>query len=248
MKALTFLAISLLSGSAGGVFLGIVNQIVAEPFIDQAIGIEAQRDEAAGNHIDPSVLLQYRTWQKEGEIIAATVLGTALGALFALAFAYFRESLPGQSHVRKAVVLAGIMWVTLFLVTALKYPPNPPAVGNPDTLYYRQSLYVSFILISGLSAVGLALVYKKLKNSRISSRKVLLILLFYVIIITTAALALPPNPDRIIAPSTLVTDFRIATVLSMASYWVVMPVIFGTFWEKLKPHEQKPWRTEHYRN
>lgn len=48
------------------------------------------------------------------------------------------------------------MFFVLFLVPALKYPSNPPAVGDPETVYYRQSLYLA---ISGFGALGLAFLY-----------------------------------------------------------------------------------------
>jgi hypothetical protein len=38
------------------------------------------------------------------------------------------------SNIRKALFLAGIVWFVLFLVPALKYPANPPAVGDPKTI------------------------------------------------------------------------------------------------------------------
>ena len=47
------------------------------------------------------------------------------------------------------------MWFVLFLVPALKYPANPPAVGNPETIYYREGLYIGLVAISGFSALGL---------------------------------------------------------------------------------------------
>ena len=34
---------------------------------------------------------------------------------------------------------------------------NPPAVGDPETIYYRQSLYVTYLAISGFTALALAL-------------------------------------------------------------------------------------------
>jgi hypothetical protein len=52
------------------------------------------------------------------------------------------------------------MWFVLFLVPALKYPANPPAVGDPETIYYRQTLYVIFIAISGFSALAVAFMYR----------------------------------------------------------------------------------------
>jgi len=47
------------------------------------------------------------------------------------------------------------------LVPALKYPANPLAVGDPETIYYRESLYIGLLAISGFSALGLALIYGK---------------------------------------------------------------------------------------
>src|SRR5919199_3414083 len=98
MKTLTFFVVTLLSGAIGGLFLGTINQFITEPFIDKAINVETQRDIAAGEQVDSQQLSQYRTWQKSGEIVAATILGTSLGALFGIAFAYSRKSLPGSSN------------------------------------------------------------------------------------------------------------------------------------------------------
>jgi predicted cobalt transporter CbtA len=66
-----------------------------------------------------------------------------------IVFAYSRNRLPGSSNQKKAVILAGVMFFVLFLIPALKYPPNPPAVGNPGTIYYREILYIAILVISG---------------------------------------------------------------------------------------------------
>jgi hypothetical protein len=61
-----------------------------------------------------------------------------------------------NSYIRKTLILAGIMWFVLFLVLALKYPANPPAVGVPEIICYRESLYtelivpIYFLLFSGI--------------------------------------------------------------------------------------------------
>ncbi|MBV9178668.1 MAG: CbtA family protein [Nitrososphaeraceae archaeon] len=60
-------------------------------------------------------------------------------ALFVIVFAYSRRSLPGIDNKRRALFLACIMFV-IFLIPTLKYPANPPAVGNPATIYYREML------------------------------------------------------------------------------------------------------------
>ena len=224
----------------GGAFLGILNQFATEPFIDKAINVEVQRDAAAGEQVDQGQLAQYRIWQKTGGMIFSTIFGTSLGALFGIVFVYARKSLPGSNNLKKALFLAGIMWFVLFFMTALKYPPNPPSVGDPDTINLRQSLYIAFITISGFSALGVALLYRKLGAvpSTAKSRKVIAPLTYAVIRIGVY-LALPPNPDTISTPMDLVMSFRIASVFTLAAYWAVMPVVFGILWNKFKPHEEE---------
>jgi Probable cobalt transporter subunit (CbtA) len=56
-----------------------------------------------------------------------------------IVFAYTHSSVPGSNNKKKALIVASIMWFVLFLMPALKYPANPPAVGDPETIYYRQS-------------------------------------------------------------------------------------------------------------
>ena len=158
MKAITFVIITLLSGAIAGTILGIINQVLVEPYIDRAISIETQNAIKGGEVIDPFELREYRIWQKGGEIVAGTILGLSVGALFGIVFIYGRNLLlpHSNSNIRKALVLAGIMWFVLFLVPALKYPSNPPAVGDPETIYYRESLYIGLLAISGFAALGLA--------------------------------------------------------------------------------------------
>jgi Probable cobalt transporter subunit (CbtA) len=127
MKTITFIAITLFSGADAGTLLGLINQVVVEPYIDKAIGIQTQEAINAGQIVDPLQQVHYRDWQKGGEIVAGTLYGISLSALFGVIFAYSRNSilLPGSNNRKKALVLAGIMFVVLFLVPTLKYPANP---------------------------------------------------------------------------------------------------------------------------
>ena len=161
MKTLIFIAITLFSGTIAGTLLGLINQVLVEPFIDKAIGIQTQMAIDPGENIDPVQQLHYRMWQKGGEVVASTLYGISLSALFGIVFVYSRNSMPGSNNKKKALVLTGIMFVVLFLIPSLKYPANPPGVGNSDTIYYRESLYAGFIAISGFSSLALALLYTK---------------------------------------------------------------------------------------
>lgn len=234
MKTFIFIAITLLSGAIAGATLGIVNQIVVEPFIDRAIDIENQNAIAAGELFNPNDYAAYRIWQKGGEIAAGTVLGVSIGALFGIVFAYARDSLPGSSNKKKALILAGVMWLVLFMVPALKYPANPPAVGDPDTISYRQSIYLAFLAVSGFSALGLAYLYRKLGPAQ---AKKAIVPAVYVAIMAAAFVAMPPNPDEISAPMDLVTNFRIASAFTMSMFWGLLGIILGAFWDRLRPHE-----------
>jgi predicted cobalt transporter CbtA len=234
MKTLTFIAITVLTGAIAGAILATINQGIVEPYIDAAIDIENQNAIAAGELFNPTEYNNYRIWQKGGEIAAGTILGMSLGSLFGIVFAYARPSVPGSNNKKKALIVVGIMWLVLFLIPALKYPANPPAVGDPETIYYRQSLYIAFLAVSGFSALGLVYVYRKIGSSK--SKKAI-VPAIYVGIMIVSFLAMPPNPDTITAPMDLVTSFRIASAATMTLFWGLLGLILGAFWDKLKPHE-----------
>jgi len=234
MKAITFIAISIFAGAIAGTMLATANIGVVEPYIDAAIDIENQNAIAAGELFNPNEYASYRLWQKGGEIAAGTVLGLSLGALFGIVFAYSRNSIPASNNKKKALILAGVMWLVLFVMPALKYPANPPAVGDPETIYYRQSLYLAYLAISGFSALGLAFLYRKM--GAIQAKKVV-VPVVYAVVMIGAFMAMPPNPDEITAPMDLVTGFRIASAFTMSMFWGLLGIILGALWDKTKPHE-----------
>ncbi|AFU58167.1 putative cobalt transporter family protein, subunit CbtA [Candidatus Nitrososphaera gargensis Ga9.2] len=235
MKTITFIAITLISGAIAGTILGAVNQVVVEPYIERAIELEMQNAAQNGEIINPIEFAAYRFWQRGGEVAAGTILGLSLGSLFGIVFAYGRGSVPGSSNKKKALVIAGIMWFTLFLIPALKYPANPPAVGDPDTILYRQGLYLAFLAISGFSALGLAFLYRRL-GATMKAKKAL-IPAIYAVIMAGTYFAMPPNPDPISAPMDLVISFRIASAFTISMFWGLLGITLGAFWDKLRPHE-----------
>lgn len=234
MKTIIFIAITLLAGAIAGTILGAINQVAVEPYIDHAVELEMQNANQSSQIINPAEFTAYRLWQRGGEIVAGTILGLSIGSLFGIVFAYTHSSVPGSNNKKKALKVAGIMWFVLFLMPALKYPANPPAVGDPETIYYRQSLYVAFLVISGFSALGLAFLYRKMGALNI---KKAIIPAAYAAIISGAYLAMPANPDPINAPMDLVMGFRITSAITISMFWGLLGVIFGTFWDKLNPSE-----------
>jgi predicted cobalt transporter CbtA len=231
MKTITFITITVLAGAIAGTILGAMNQVAVEPFIERAIKLETQNTAQSGQIINPAEFAAYRLWQRGGEIAAGTVLGLSIGSLFGIVFAYARSSVPGPNNKKKGLIVAGIMWFTLFLMPVLKYPANPPAVGDPETIYYRQTLYLTFLAISGFSALGLALLYRKMGSLH---TKKAIIPATYGAIMVGAYLAMPANPDLLNAPMDLVIGFRITSAITISLFWCLLGFIFGAFWDKLK--------------
>ena len=232
MKSIVFIVITLLAGAIAGTILGVMNQVAVEPYIERAIELEMQNTVQSGQVIDSDEFTAYRFWQKGGEIVAGTILGLSIGSLFGIVFAYTHSSIPGSNNKKKALIVAGIMWFVLFLMPALKYPANPPAVGDPETIYYRQTLYVAFLAISGFSALGLAFLYRRMGSLNV---KKTIIPAAYAAIIAGAYLAMPSSPDPINAPMDLVIGFRAASAITLSIFWGLLGVIFGSFWDKLNP-------------
>jgi len=232
MKSAYFIVIVLVSGFTAGIIHGAVNLVIVEPYLDQAISIENQNLFATGLAEDTpqfwAEYSSYRDWQKSGQILAGGILGMSIGALFGIVFAYSRNALPKGHTVKKTFVLAAIMWFTIFLIPFLKYPANPPTVGEAETVVLRSILYLIFIAISGFSAVGFFMLYKKLENKKY------LAFVGYAVFITTVFFIMPPSPDEVTAPMDLVNNFRTMSVVAVSTFWIADAIILGLLWQKYK--------------
>ena len=231
MKTLVFIAIILFSGALAGLIHGSVNFAIVEPYLDQAIGIENRNLFESGEEEDtPEFWVEYegyRMWQKSGQILAGVMLGISMGSLFGIVFALSKNSLPGNHVVKKSVLLAGIMWFTLFIIPLLKYPANPPTVGDSETIVLRAILYLSFIAISGIGALVFYFLSKKFKN-----KKKVIFLVGYGLFISVVFFIMPENPDEINAPMDLVNEFRLMSMLGVSSFWISIGIILGLFWNR----------------
>lgn len=237
MKTFLFLLVVLVSGAFAGLVHGVINLAIVEPYLDQAIGIENQNLFDLGQEEDTLEFWVeyegYRAWQKSGQVLAGVILGTSVGALFGIVFALSRNSLPGRDNVKKAIVLAGVMWLTLYFIPFLKYPANPPTVGETETVVLRAILYISFIAISGLGALGFYKISKKFE-----SKKKFIALIGYAVFISAVFAVMPENPDIVSAPADLVEGFRAVSVLGVSSFWISVALILGMLWNHFKPEKE----------
>jgi predicted cobalt transporter CbtA len=226
--------ITLSSGVIAGIILALLNLGIVEPTIDKAIALEVQKQVSSGENVNLSELIDYRYWKKAGAFGGGAIYGAGLASLFGVIFVFARNKLPGKNNKQKAIFLAGIMWFVLFLMVALKYPANPPAIGDPETIYYREILYVAYIIISGFAALGMAVIWI---STRINS-KWIIIPLMYAAIMITAYFVMPSNPDKTEISTDLIQTFRILTAITIGVFWGILGITFGSLWDKFLSKEQ----------
>ena len=235
MKSLTFILISMGSGALAGLILAGMNMFVVEPYVDKAIGMETAKAIDLGKNVPTDdEQNSYRILQKSGSFVGGSILGMAFGSLLGIVYMFCRKAIPFSSDIKRAVFLSLAMCLVIFVVPFIKYPGNPPAVGNPDTIWLRESLYIGFLSVSSLSALFLGIMSYKLRHIQ----KALIVMpLFYVVIVSIAFVLFPPNPDKISIPMDLVNSFRVMSGFIMVCVWVALGVVFGVLWHKYKPHE-----------
>src|SRR3954451_10333578 len=136
----------MLAGLAAGVLMFLFAKVFGEPSIDRAIAFEGDTGEAP---------LVSRTMQASLGLLTGTVVyGVAIGGVFALVFAAVHGRV-GRARPRvTAATLALVCFAVIVLVPFLKYPSNPPAVGNDDTIGYRTQIYFAMMAISVAAALA----------------------------------------------------------------------------------------------
>ncbi len=142
-------------GMAAGLLAGLAAALIAlllvEIPIRAALGIEEARSHAAGEHAHEELFS--RPTQVVGGMLAAVVVGLAIGTIFAIVFASMRHRMSASTDFGRSVQLAAAGFTAVSLLPALKYPANPPGVGEPDTVTDRTLAYFSLI------AAGIVIMY-----------------------------------------------------------------------------------------
>lgn len=226
----------LLRGMLAGVVAGLLTfclaKLAGEPQVDQAIGFEHKTEMAEG-HADEPELVSRPTQAGLGLLTGVVVYGTAVGGLFALVFAVTYGRM-GQIGVRaQTAVMALIAFVVVIVVPGLKYPANPPSVGDPDTIGLRTALYFLMIVSSLLVMVFSASVRRSLIPRLGGWNATLVGIGVYVAIMAAIELALPViNEVPAAFPAVVLWKFRIAAFGMQVVMWTALGLIFGVLVER----------------
>lgn len=226
----TLLICGLVAGVIAGMLAFAFETVAGEPAVDAAIAYE-EAIAPGGAAGEPGSEPVSRDAQKGvGLLSASVVYGLALGGLFALVFAlgYGRIGHGRWSPGRTALGFAAAAFVVVFLVPALKYPPNPPAVGDADTIGERTALYLTMIAISIAAAVAGWRLRRVLATRLAGNAASALGLLGYVAIATLAALALPAGPEiPPTFPADTLWEFRVASIGTQLVLWSAIGAVFA---------------------
>lgn len=216
------------AGAAAGLVAALVSWLLVEPVIRRALVVEEARVGAHGGHQEEPLVS--RGMQVAGGMVTAALVGVFLGVIFAVVFARTRHRLPVRTDFGRSVLLAMVGFGVFSLLPGLKYPANPPAVGDSATVTERTLLYVSCIVM-GLLVVSTVVVVDRLLSSRgvPAPHRTWLDVLTAVVLLVVVLVWLPPSPDAVPrdVPPSLLWDFRLASLTQLASMWAVFGLSFG---------------------
>jgi predicted cobalt transporter CbtA len=217
----------LVAGLCGGLLATGFARLVGEGPIDRAIAFETAKAKAAGQHEESPIVS--RTLQKSlGLLTAAVVYGLSFGGLFGLVFAVVYGRVGRASPARTSVLLAAAAFVVIYLVPFVKYPANPPSVGDPTTIGRRTALYLIMILISLLAAVAALRLRGLLAERWSASTATLLAGAVYLLVVIVAGWALPPIQEvPRTFPAVTLFRFREASVGMQAVLWATIGLVFA---------------------
>lgn len=219
----------LVVGAIAGLLAGVFAFVFGEPRVQDAIDIENARSAHAS-----LVLAHAGEWvvsrgeQRGGLFLATALYGIAAGGLFAIAFAALRGRGTRRSDWELATRLAGAIFVAIVLVPFLKYPPNPPAVGDADTIGDRTAFYVILLIGSALAMLAAARVMWSLRADAPPWARPLAGGATFIAVAGGLALALPgvqEIPEGFPAP--LIWEFRLSSLGTQAVLWGALGIGYG---------------------
>ncbi len=226
----------LLRGMLVGIVAGLVSFVfarwVGEPQVERAIAFETSMGQARGESPEPELVS--RKMQKSiGLLTGVVVYGAAMGGIFGLVFAFAHGRIGITCPRALASLLAGMLFVAIVLVPTLKYPANPPSVGNPDTIGIRTATFFLLMAFSIAAMILAVQIGRYLSNRYGAWNGSLLAAGLFVVLMNVAFHFLPvidEVPDGF--PATLMWHFRIASLEIQAVMWTTLGLLFGWLTER----------------
>lgn len=242
LSARNFLVRGLLAGLIAGFVSFGVAYVVGEPSVNAAIAIEesgteahSHADEASPHATDEHETVVPRSLQStlgllSGTAVVGVTLGGLVGVLSALALGRFGSWGPRAT----TLAVAGAGFVSLYVIPTLAYPPNPPAVGNGETIGYRTALFFTMVAISVI-AMMLAVVAGRRLASRWGGWYATLAASAGYLVVTVVAMVVLPGYNEVPAdfPATVLFEFRRSSFITQLALWTVLGLVLADLTQRL---------------
>jgi hypothetical protein len=244
----------MLVGLAAGLLAFGVARVLGEPQVKKAIAFEKYVEDNV-HHSSGADAPVSRAVQDSGGLGAGAILyGVAFGGLFALVFAAAYGRIGTMTARGTAAVLGLLSFVGVYLVPILKYPANPPAVGDPNTIGRRTALFLVMMLLS-IAAIVIAVAVRKRLAYRFGEWNATLMAAGGYIVAMALCFVLLPGvnevPQQALAgvvpavtdaqttfPAIVLWRFRIASLAIQAVMWTTIALGFGALADRLFTYEQ----------
>jgi predicted cobalt transporter CbtA len=236
-------------------------KVFGEPQVDRAIGFESQMDAAKEAAAKASVstatgaaaqsddnmagmagmsgdgqdveLVSRHMQSTFGLLTAVVVYGGSFGGIFALVYAFCLGRIGRVSPRGLAALLALAAFIAIVIVPDLKYPANPPSVGDPATIGSRTGLYLSMLVISIGGMISAVLIGRGLVAKHGLWYASMAGGALFIAIIVVAQLLLPDvNEVPQAFPAVVLWRFRVAALGIQAVTWSTIGLLFGYLTER----------------
>jgi hypothetical protein len=221
-----------LAGAVAGLITSVFHLLLTERVLDKAIALEGAGDGPVSRE----------TQKYLGGPAGQILFGISMGLLFALAYRLLPSTPVDKAPWRKAMGLAFGAFLVLALIPQLRYPANPPGVGDPDTIETRTSAYLLMYAL-GLVVVPsayAALRYLARRGVAEPLRQVGVVAAAVAVIGLAYALA-PASADADTMPADIVWAFRIRALGGLLLLFAVLGATYGLLTERAeRPTEAAP--------
>jgi hypothetical protein len=212
------LAAGLVAGLAAGVF----HLVASEPVIERALTFEAAPPGGASAEVFS------RGAQRLGLLAGVALYGAALGGVFGVLYAFVAPRMRSRSPWERSLRLAAATFASTWLIPFVKYPANPPGVGDPETVVRRAVLYLAMVGVSVAAWVGSWWVARRLRAAAVApGARRTIVGAGYLAVILAAYALLPGVEGAGTLPAGLLWRARISSIGGQALLWTGIGVGFG---------------------
>ena len=230
-------ALSILAGLIAGGIAVAANAALVQPYTNAIDELWIDELLAEGEFDEEEFDLQAQSIYSS-QVTGYIINGLAAGALVGGVYVFSSSSnskLPTAattattitSPFKVAVMIAGAAWFVLHVVPAVKYPPSSEALFDSEAAGSYYPLYAGYVTVSGLSALGIATGFRRVKRKD----KMFGMAALYLAVMAAVFFAFPDyQEDTLLFPQPVVNAWRASISAAMTALWFAAGMISGLLW------------------